>query len=96
MSQNTISVVDKELIDVLHFPKEDVLFSKGDRDERITNLKKALVLGNAEHLKVKIIFQDIEGAKMVETTLWGLTDQELILKQGRTIPIHRVTEITLI
>ncbi len=90
-----IPTVEKEVIKSLHFPSDDVLFSKQDRDIRTNDLKNAIALGNLEHQKVKIIFQDIEGLKQVETTIWGVTDREVILKQGAIIPISRIVKINL-
>tara|TARA_X000000950_G_C13317954_1_gene419371 strand:- start:54 stop:347 length:294 start_codon:yes stop_codon:yes gene_type:complete len=87
--------VEKEVIKSLHFPKDDVLFSKEDRLIRTHDLKSAISLGNLEHQKVKILFQDIEGLKQVETTIWGVTDREIILKQGSIIPIARIVKINL-
>ncbi len=94
-SQSIIPKVEKEVIKSLHFPKDDVLFSKEDRLIRNNDLKSAISLGNLEHQKVKILFQDIEGLKQVETTIWGVTDREIILKQGAIIPIVRIVKINL-
>ena len=92
---SVIPVVEKEVIKSLHFPSDDVLFSKEDRSSRTNDLKNAISLGNLEHQKVKILFQDIEGLKKVETTIWGVTDIEVILKQGAIIPIARIVKINL-
>ena len=91
-----IPKIDKEEIKFLHFPKEDVLFSVEDKNRRSKNLENATSLGNLNHQKVKIIFQDIEGVKQTETTIWGITDRDVILKQRTTIPIHRIVRINLI
>lgn len=89
-------VIDKAEVALLHFPKEDVLYSSSDKLEREAELKKALSLGNLDHFKVKIYFQDIEGFKQVETTIWGLTSNSVILKKGVTIPIVRIHGIEFI
>ncbi|MDG1915140.1 MAG: hypothetical protein P8I55_11200 [Crocinitomix sp.] len=89
-------MIDKSEIGFLHFPKEDVLYSFSDKVDREKELKKALSLGNLDHFKVKINFQDIEGFKNVETTIWGLTNTRVILKKGVTIPIARVNGIEFI
>jgi hypothetical protein len=86
-------LIDKEEIAQLHFPKEDVLFEKEDLDDRCKKLNNALSIGNLEHAKVTILFQDIEGLKKVDTTIWGVTDKEIILKKGVIIPIHRIENI---
>lgn len=95
ITDTIIPIVEKEVIKSLHFPSDDVLFSKEDRNARASDLKNAISLGNLDHLKVKILFQDIEGLKRVDTTIWGLTDREVILKQGSIIPIVRIVKINL-
>jgi uncharacterized protein (UPF0248 family) len=85
--------IEKEQVAGLHFPETDVLTEKDDIKIRNANLERALKLGNLEHAKIKIVFEDTEGVKEVETTVWGVTDKRVILKQGLVIPIHRIYEI---
>ena len=86
-------LVEKESISGLKFPDNEVLTSKDDIKMRTANLERALKLGNLEHNKIKIIFEDAEALKKVETTVWGITDKRVILKQGVVIPIHRIHEV---
>jgi hypothetical protein len=88
-----IQPIEKEQIKNLHFPKEEVLPQKTDQVNRLQEIKRALALGNLEHLKVNIIFIDSEGFKKVETTIWGFTEKMIILKQGTLIPVERVYDI---
>ena len=91
---NTVfELIDKEIITSLNFPKEDVLEDKEDIAERRNNLDRALSLGNLEHVKIKIYFEDDMSKKMVETTIWGVTDSRVILKQGVVIPVNRIHKI---
>jgi len=41
----------------------------------------------------KILFEDASELKRVETTIWGITDKNIILKRGTIIPIQRIHEI---
>lgn len=82
--------IEKEKINFLHFPKADVLEDKTDIKERISTLNRALALGNLEHSKTKIFFEDDLSKKVVETTVWGVTDDMVILKKGSSIPINRI------
>ena len=86
-------LIDKELIASLNFPKEDVLEDKEDIAERRNNLDRALSLGNLEHVKIKIYFEDDISKKIVETTIWGVTEERVILKQGVVIPVNRIHKI---
>ena len=87
--------IDKEKIESLKFPTNEVLTDKEAIKERETELNRALTLGNLEHTKIKIYFEDDMSKKIVETTVWGVTDKRVILKQGVVIPIHRVHKISL-
>jgi hypothetical protein len=87
--------IDKENISGLKFPEGDVLKTKDAIKMRNADLEKALKLGNLEHNKIKIVFEDAEGIKQVDTTVWGVTDKRVILKQGVVIPIHRIHEVQI-
>jgi hypothetical protein len=88
-------IIEKEKIHEMHFAGEEVLASPEERKTRLRNLERALALGNLEKAKVKIVFEDTEGIKQVETTVWGVTDKRVILKGGIHIPIHRVHEVKI-
>ena len=92
---STFETIDKEKIESLKFPSIEVLTDKDAIKERETELNRALTLGNLEHTKIKIYFEDDMSKKIVETTVWGVTDKRVILKQGVVIPIHRVHKISL-
>jgi len=83
-------MIEKEAVTTLKFPSDDVLRYPEERDQRYNELARALSLGNLEHVKTQIYFEDAESKKMIETTVWGLTDHRVILKQGNSIPIHRI------
>jgi len=87
--------IEKEQIGDLRFPPQEVLEDKESISERDRELSRALTLGNLEHMKIKIYFEDDQSKKLVETTVWGLTDKRVILKQGVVIPINRVHRISV-
>jgi hypothetical protein len=43
--------------------------------------------------KIQIYFEDDRSKKMVETTVWALTDLSVVLKKGVGIPINRILMI---
>lgn len=92
---STFELIEKEIVGTLKFPHIEVLSDAESIIERNSELKRALYLGNLEHSKIKIYFEDDVSLKMVETTVWGLTDKRLILKQGVVIPINRVHMISI-
>ena len=86
-------LIDKEAVKDLHFPNADVLTEKQAILERMNDLDRALSLGNLEHGKIKIFFEDDISKKTIETTIWGVTDSRVILKQGLVIPVNRIHKI---
>jgi hypothetical protein len=87
--------IEKELIPELRFPSGEVLMESERKLERESQLQRALSLGNLEHSKIKIYFEDDTSRKVVETTVWGVTDKRVILKKGVMIPINRIHAINL-
>ncbi len=86
-------LIEKELITDFSFPKGDVLVTEEARTERQNRIKRGMRLGNSLKRKVKIVFEDVEGMKSVETTIWGFTDKNVILKKTTIIPIRCIHEI---
>jgi hypothetical protein len=95
-STPTPIVVSKESIASSVFPAEEVLTSAEAKKNRQIDLEKATTLGNVEHNKIKIIFQDEEAVKQVETTIWATTDKRIILKGGVVIPINRIHQVRIL
>ena len=91
----TFEIIEKEAIETLKFPHEEVLTDAEKIKDRTDNLNKALSLGNLEHFKIKIYFEDNTKKRMVDTTIWGLTEERVILKQGLVIPIERIHKLEL-
>jgi len=87
-------LVDKEIIGNLNFPAEEVLNSPELKQKREYELERAASLGT-DKVKIKILFEDSEGLKQVETTVWAVTKDRVVLKHGATIPIKRIHEIKI-
>jgi uncharacterized protein (UPF0248 family) len=88
-------LIDKEIVSELRFPVGDVLQHATHIENRRSEIERAVYLGNTEHAKVRILFEDAVGYKQVETTLWASTDNRVILKGGMVIPIHRIREVKI-
>lgn len=89
-------LVQKEEIGNFRFPNHEVLRSGEEIKIRRSNLERATTLGNTERNKIKIIFEDDQALKKVETTVWATTENSIVLKRGVTIPIHRIHEVNII
>jgi|TARA_R110000737_G_scaffold353511_1_gene406509 hypothetical protein len=88
-------LVQKEEVADYHFPADEVLKKESEIANRNKSLSRAIALGNLEHQKVRIYFADEEGEKYVETTIWGLTDHEILLKKNVMLPIHRIIKLEI-
>lgn len=82
--------VQKEDISNFSFPNEEVLTDPSTIDARAKTLVRAASLGNLNKFKVKIVFEDNEALKMVNTTIWAASEKNIVLKAGVTIPRHRI------
>jgi hypothetical protein len=91
--EDTTLLIEKEEIKEFKFPEGDVLKTEEERAERQSRILKGTQLGNRMKRKVKIIFEDVDGLKKVETTIWGFTDKNVILKKTTIIPIRCVHEV---
>lgn len=88
-------LVEKESIKGLHFPGSEVLKKEDDRKLRKLDLDRAIALGNLEHSKVKIYFEDEVGKKVVHTTIWAVTEDAIVLKQNVIVPIKRIHKLEI-
>lgn len=95
MNTATFEKIEKEMISGLRFPEGEVLTGEHDKQERAAELARALTLGNLEQTKIRIYFEDDTNCRVVETTVWGVTDKRVILKQGVVIPINRIHKIKI-
>ena len=89
----TLCLISKEDLPSYEIAKGDALSNASDIANRKSGLERAMKLGNNEHQKVKIIFESTEGTMAVETTVWEVTQNYVILKSNMALPIrciHRV------
>jgi hypothetical protein len=87
--------IDKEAVESLKFHTLEVLEDTESTTVRDQELHRALTIGNSEHVKTKIYFEDAQHKLyFVETTVWGVTDKRVILKKGTIIPINSIFRIT--
>jgi hypothetical protein len=86
-------IIEKENIETLKFPYSEILQDDTAIIQIKTELDRALALGNLEHSKIQIYFADEQSKKMVETTVWAVTDESVVLKKGVGIPINRILKI---
>ncbi len=91
-----ITSIEKEDVANCHFPHEEVLSDADDRKLRAANIKKAEALGNIEHHKIAIVFEDDKRVYKVTTTIWAAGEDNIVLKKGVIIPVSRIHKINLL
>lgn len=89
----TFKPIEKEDIAHLIFPTDDVLTDKHEIFQRKQDLEKAMAMGNTDHVKIEIFFEDDKNQLVTNTTVWAVTPEHLVLKKGVTIPVNRIYRI---
>lgn len=87
--------VEKEMISQLRFPKMPIERNAEELRRLKNKLRLATTLGNVEHAKITILFEDDEGLKKVYTTIWATARDNIVLKSGTIIPIRRIHDIII-
>ncbi len=85
--------IEKENITGLNFPPTDVLTNLQEIALRKQDLEKAMAIGNTDHVKIEIFFEDDKDLLVTNTTVWAVTPEHIVLKKGVTIPINRIHRI---
>ena len=86
-------IVQKEVIPQLKFHRETKI---KQQDGLMESLMEATKLGNLHQGKVAIIFEDDEGIKQVETTIWATGLKYICLKGGMWLPIGSIHRIVFL
>jgi uncharacterized protein (UPF0248 family) len=94
--QRNFPLIEKEALRKMVFPAEEVLKTSDAAKERRRLIERATILSNLYHNKVKIVFEDRDSSKALDTTIWATTDHAIMLKGGVVIPIHRIHSIDLL
>lgn len=84
------TLIDKELINSLSFKSREPVEQHPKLTEQISSATR---LGNGYRGKVTIVFEDDEGLKRVDTTIWASGVKYICLKGGMWLPINRIVEI---
>lgn len=91
---SSITTVPKEAIGTVAFATQDVLTDPAAVTVRRRNLQRALSLGNLYRHKVAITYRlHHQVPQRVVTTVWAVTENYVMLKGGRTIPIRAIESV---
>ncbi len=85
-------LIEKEVISTLSFSKKEKI---SQHPELLKQIERAMILGNAHHSKVSIIFKDDQGVKRVDTTIWAAGEKYICLKGGIWMPVDCILEVKI-
>ncbi len=83
----------KEQISGLNFMKTTLTDGQQIVSKLLHDLEKAMIIGNSQQGKVKIVFESNHGKVAVETTVWAATDNYVSLKGGISIPMSSIHQV---
>jgi hypothetical protein len=90
-------ILQKEELVGLKFTTKEVIHDLSQKKNLMSELSRAQTLGNLEKIKVRIVFHLESGIRgEVETTVWGVGENHLMLKKGIHIPIRAIESISYI
>jgi hypothetical protein len=90
----TIERIEKEDIKKLKFNKKEVLLTDIEIKKRRNDLFRAQALGNLLQNKVQITFETADKKTyVVNTTIWAVGQEFIMLKGGIHIPINAVLKV---
>lgn len=89
----TANKIAKEEVFNLLFSKEDVLKTEKEKQDRKEALSNAMVMGNSDKVKCRIIFETTAGTCEIDTTIWHVTDEHIDIKGGAFIPIKSIYKV---
>jgi hypothetical protein len=89
-------MISKEDVPFYHFVSFDVLDQAEQKEQRVSDLQRAMFIGNGDKAKTRLSFHTEQGVKEVETTVWATTDETVTLKGGVVIPIHCISRVSFV
>jgi mRNA-degrading endonuclease HigB of HigAB toxin-antitoxin module len=88
-------LVAKERIPSQLFKEEDVIQNHEERNERLSKLKHAFQSNRRSYSKARIVFDTTGETLTVIDNVWEITDKNVLLKGGITLPISSIREVTI-
>ena len=87
--------ISREKIPFEFLKKDEVLAEAGERKVRREKLQKALQHNRLFYSKATIVFDTMEGTRSVDANIWEVTDNNVLLKGGVTIPVCCIRDVIM-
>lgn len=89
-----INLIEKEELNGLRFSNEPIVTDNFQRKLLMHDLNRALLLGNLYRSKVCLVFKTKkQRLHRVETTVWAVTENYVLLKGNRFLPINAILRV---
>ncbi|MFI5134827.1 MAG: hypothetical protein ACHQD9_03135 [Chitinophagales bacterium] len=88
-------IVTKEQIPQQKLKREDVLATKEARKNREESLRRAAQFNRNAYSKARIIFDTIDATLEVVAHVWEITDKNVLLQGGITLPVSCIRDVSL-
>lgn len=88
-------VISREKIPYEFLKKNEVLTEPGERKVRGEKLQKALQHNRLFYSRATIVFDTMEGTRKVDANIWEVTDNNVLLKGGVTIPVCCIRDVMM-
>lgn len=95
MTKHAPVLLDLKEIETLTFPATEVNTTLVSKFQISSLLQTSAIIGKRYQDKVLITFSDSEGMKTVQATVWEACLEKVVLKEGMSIPFHRVTRVEI-
>ena len=87
---------DKTNFQKTKFPIKEVLSSYTDRTKRQAQLLSAATFDISQKTEVIITFEDEKSCMRLQTGIFALTDDKVLLNCGRSIPLHCIHDVQFV
>lgn len=87
---------DKSHIHKTIFPIKEVLSSYTARTKRQAKLMSAATIDVSKKAEVIITFEDEKSCMRLQTGIFALTDDKVLLNCGRSIPLHCIYDVQFV
>ncbi|MGB1042243.1 MAG: hypothetical protein ACPGU6_02530 [Tenacibaculum sp.] len=78
---------------LLEFPKVNVLEQRIDQVNEVLKVKRTYFLEKSDKETLMIYFTDHTGLRKVETAVWTVAENAIILKNTRIVPLSNIIAV---
>ena len=77
----------------IYFAKEDVLYTRAEREQRREELQHAAILGSVLGDRVTLLTETVVGLVKIQSQIRHTTEKDVVLQSGDRIPIKAILSV---